>query len=75
MNGGQRLNKSELDAVAGYVFNAAKPNALAVAKFVELTGLSAQNAAEMMGSFAFHDGGFAGKLFNEETSSHGEILS
>jgi len=75
MNGGQRFDERELDAVSGDVFDAAEPDAFAIAQFVELAGLSAQDAAEMMGGLTFHEGGFTGKLFNEEASSHAQILS
>jgi hypothetical protein len=48
---------------------------LAVAQLVELAQLGAQDAAEVMRSFAFHRCCIASKLRNEESPPHAEILS
>jgi hypothetical protein len=48
---------------------------LAIAEFIELTLLRAQNATEVMGRVAINCGGVAGELFNEKSSPHVQILS
>ena len=48
------FDKGKVDVVAGDGFDAAEPDGVAIAKFVKLTGLRAQDAAEMVSGFAFH---------------------
>jgi len=72
---GQFLKERELDAIAGNFFDSAKPDAFAVAQFVELTALGAKHAAEVVCRVTFHDGTITGKLFNEKSPAHGGILS
>jgi hypothetical protein len=75
VNDGQFLDQGELDAIAADTFNAAQPDSLAVAQFIELAGLGAQHASQVMRRFAFHDGSRTRKLIHEKSSSHAEILS
>ncbi len=49
------LHQLEFDEVAPDTFNATQPDFPAVAEFVELPGLRAEDATEMVGSFPFHD--------------------
>ncbi len=72
---GNFLEQRELHSVARDLLNAAEPDVLAVAQFVELALLRAQHTAEVMGGIAFHRRGVAGELFNEKASPHAGILS
>jgi hypothetical protein len=72
---GQFFEERELDAITGNFFDSAQPDAFAVAQFVELTGLGAKHAAEVMSRVTFHDGTISNELFNEKPPAHGEILS
>src|SRR5713226_2075544 len=75
LNGGQLLDQGKLHAIAADTFDPAEPNPFAVAQFIELAGLCAQHASQVMRRFAFHYGSVVLKLLNEESSSHAEILS
>ncbi len=75
LNGGQLLDERELHVIAAHTFDPTEPYSFAVAQLIELAGLGAQHASEVMRRFAFHDGGLTGELFNKKSSSHREILS
>ena len=72
--GRQFFEQRELDAIAADGFDAAEPDALAVAQFVELTRLGAEHAAEVMRRVAFHDGTVPFKLFDKKSPAHARIL-
>src|SRR6266567_1989426 len=65
---------NEANARPGSV-TSTEPHAFAIAQLVELAGLGAQHASEMMGRLTFHDGVLTFKLLNEKTPSHAEILT
>jgi len=72
---GQLFKQGELHVIAGDIFDPAEPYFFAITQLIELAGLGAQHAAQVMRRFAFHDGSLPRKLLHEESSSHGEILS
>jgi hypothetical protein len=72
---GDLFEEGEIDAVAINQFDAAEPDAVAVAQFVDLAWLGAEDAAQMVRGVAFDDGGRAGEFFYKESSAHGGILS
>jgi len=71
---GQLLEQGELDAIAADTFNAAEPNLFAIAQFIELAGLRAQHAAQVVRRFAFHNGSLTRKLLHEKSSSHARSI-
>ncbi len=64
------FEKCEVDAIACDDVDAAEPDGCAVAEFVELAGLRAEDAAEMVGGFALHDGVLVIELVDEEAAAH-----
>src|SRR5712691_11899464 len=75
LNGSQLLDQCELDAIAADTFDPAEPHSFAVTQLIELARLGAQHTSQVMRRVTFHDGSLACKMFNEESSSHAEILS
>ena len=73
--GRQFIDDCEFDALAAYVFDACKAHMLAVAEFVELARLRAQNTPEVMRRFAFDNGAATAKFFDKKTPPHASILA
>src|SRR6266852_6704812 len=75
LNGSQLLDQCELDAIAADTFDPAEPHSFAVTQLIELARLGAQHTSQVMCRVTLHDGSLDCKMFNEESSSHAEILS
>lgn len=65
------FDEGKVDLVAGHGFDAAQPDGGAITKFVKLTGLRAEDAAEMVRGLALHGGMLIVEVLDEETASHG----
>ena len=65
------FEKNKFDFVARDPFNAGETNAGAVAEFVELAGLRAKDAADVVGSFALHQRALILESIDEEAATHG----
>src|SRR5256885_16251678 len=63
------------DTATTEIYTLSLHDALPISQLVELPGLGAQHAPQVMRRFAFHDCGLTLKLFHEKSSSHAEILS
>jgi len=72
---GNFLEQREFNAFASDLFDPPQPHALAIAQFVKLALLCAQDAAEVVRSVAFNHRGVTCELFNEKASPHVQILS
>jgi hypothetical protein len=71
----QFIDDREFDLVAAHLFNARKAHMLAVAEFVKLAYLSAQDAPEVMRRFSRHNGAASCKLVDKKSPAHAQILS
>jgi hypothetical protein len=75
MIGRQFLEERKLNTIAANLFDSAQPDVFAIAQLIELTGLGAQHAAEVMRRVAFYEGTIARKLFDEKSPAHAPILA
>ena len=76
LGSGELFDQRKFYAVARDGIDAGEPGGFAIAQFVELTGLRAENVAEMMSGVALDHRGRAGiKFIDEESAAHARILS